>query len=152
MRRTILNGRVLFLCAFLLTFLSIAFAQERLTITTYYPSPYGVYKLLRLVPDALTADTDCTSSREGAMQYSNTEHRPLVCTNITPAGAPTLRWKPAAGEVPPGTWCGHCDSVLPGNNQSCKGVNICSGGPCPLGWTKVTYTIGTTTFVVCIKQ
>ena len=36
-----------FLCAFILLATSIALAQEQVTITTYYPAPYGIYKELR---------------------------------------------------------------------------------------------------------
>lgn len=35
------------LCAFIFLATSIALAQEQVTITTYYPAPYGIYKELR---------------------------------------------------------------------------------------------------------
>jgi hypothetical protein len=120
--------------------MQIASAQEKLTITTYYPSPYGVYKTLRLFPDAIALDGACTA--EGEMEYSSVEHRLLVCTNITPAGAPTLKWQTALGAggaaLPPGTLCGAC---ILGTNISCQGVDVCATG-CPAGWTRLGNSIG----------
>ena len=67
----------------------ICFAQgnsEQLTITTYYPSPYGVYKNLRLFPYAATnfvAEGDCsatgTKNQQGDLAYSQTDNKPLYC-------------------------------------------------------------------------
>ncbi|MFA5271154.1 MAG: hypothetical protein WC412_02285 [Candidatus Omnitrophota bacterium] len=60
------------------------FAQtETLTITTYYPAPFGVYRNLRLFPtptaDAGICDNAHTDS-EGIVYYDNTLNRLRVCT------------------------------------------------------------------------
>jgi hypothetical protein len=72
-----------FLSGFILLsfiFLSPAFSQsanETLTISTYYPSPYGVYKELRLYPH--TSPTACDSLTEGNMYYNSATHEVMVC-------------------------------------------------------------------------
>jgi len=59
----------------LIVFLSmttLAFAQgesEQLTITTYYPSPYGVYKTLRIFPYN-DAPPTCNPDNRGLLYYS----------------------------------------------------------------------------------
>lgn len=58
------------------------FAQEEsVTITTYYPSPYGVYKEMRLHPN--TSPSTCDATNEGAMYYDDSSNEPLVCEEIT---------------------------------------------------------------------
>ena len=74
---------------------SLSFAQqtEQLTITTYYPSPYGVYNTLRLFPrsDVHTGD-GCTNA--GELAYSQPDNVLLVCDGVT--------WqKIQSGEQPP---------------------------------------------------
>ena len=73
---------------FTLVLLSFSFAQqqnEHLTITTYYPSPFGVYNEERLFPHdtpTVTCDgtpNDPSNNREGWMYYSNNLHLLLVC-------------------------------------------------------------------------
>jgi hypothetical protein len=62
-----------FIIAIILSLLTIpAFAQlgnETITITTYYPSPYGVYKNLELYP----SDEPTVGVKEGVMYYNKTE-------------------------------------------------------------------------------
>lgn len=61
---------------------------ETLTIATYYPSPYGVYKVLRLYPTGdFAPGTDCSAEGEGAMTYYKDPLNPanslfLLCTGI----------------------------------------------------------------------
>jgi len=63
----------------MLTFTSFAYAQqESVTITTYYPSPYGVYNELRLYPNASPPST-CDINNEGAMYYDSSIHNLKVC-------------------------------------------------------------------------
>ncbi|MFH1504815.1 MAG: hypothetical protein ABIH08_05480, partial [Candidatus Omnitrophota bacterium] len=58
-----------------LSFLIIlpAFAQESITLTTYYPSPNGIYKHLRLSPILTTNRETCdaAAAQEGLMYYDN---------------------------------------------------------------------------------
>lgn len=71
---------------------SIVFTQgtnqaESLTITTYYPSPYGVYKTLRLFPNQDVAiGQACTNA--GEMTYDPGTNSPLYCdgSNWTQVG------------------------------------------------------------------
>jgi len=70
---------------FVLLFIGIPlFAQstDSLTITSYYPSPFGAYDRLRLVPRA--AITDCTGN-EGLVYYDSASHSLKVCTTGTSA-------------------------------------------------------------------
>jgi hypothetical protein len=66
-------------------FLSTTFAyaqEESITITTYYPSPYGVYNELRLYPHS-PATTPCDSSATGTMYYNSTTNQILVCNGTS---------------------------------------------------------------------
>lgn len=89
---------VSFLLAAVFVFLavSIACAQESITITTYYPSPYGVYKQLRLSPtDDFTPYAVCTN--EGEMYYDASANALYVCSS-NPSGIPSGRvWRLAPG-------------------------------------------------------
>ncbi len=52
--------------------------QEILTITTYYPSPYGVYQTLRLYPNGnFTPGDSCTNA--GEMSYNVDTNQVYVC-------------------------------------------------------------------------
>ncbi len=47
-----------------------SFGQEKLTLTTYYPSPFGVYDRLRLTPRAsLSAEEFCASVKDVGLMY-----------------------------------------------------------------------------------
>ena len=50
---------------FALSLISCSYAQERITISTYYPSPFGVYRVLRLFPGA-SPGTPC---EEGSLYF-----------------------------------------------------------------------------------
>lgn len=55
-------------------------AEESITVTTYYPSPYGVYSEMRLYPKLESDATVCNSSnQEGLMFYDKTMHALRVC-------------------------------------------------------------------------
>lgn len=66
-------------------------AEEALTITTYYPSPYGVYNELRLYPHS--PPTDCTADQIGLMYYNSEDHNLRVCRYNGSAYA----WEPVSG-------------------------------------------------------
>ncbi len=61
---------IILFCIFVLPISCICFAQsnytESLTVTTYYPSPYGVYGVLKLHPRPKPA-----TCLEGEMTYDN---------------------------------------------------------------------------------
>ncbi|MDP2940405.1 MAG: hypothetical protein Q8O13_10100 [Candidatus Omnitrophota bacterium] len=53
-------------------FFSLLFVQgfcEEITLTTYYPAPYGVYKSLRLYPN--NGPPSCDADHEGVLHYDN---------------------------------------------------------------------------------
>lgn len=58
---------------------------EAITITTYYPSPYGVYKTLRLYPNGdttLAAGYDC-GDKSGEMTYDKDTNAIFYCDGAT---------------------------------------------------------------------
>ncbi|MDO8661720.1 MAG: hypothetical protein Q7K98_00670 [Candidatus Omnitrophota bacterium] len=82
---------------FIFSICNIAFlfaADETLTITTYYPSPYGVYKTLRLYPNDDNALLAGCANRRGEMSYNKTAGALYVCSGTTDAGA---TWQSAGG-------------------------------------------------------
>jgi|GEM_PF-6130848 len=60
-----------------------AFSQntETVTISTYYPSPYGVYQSIRLFPAASTKVPSCGEEQEGLMYYNDdiSQKQLMVC-------------------------------------------------------------------------
>ncbi|MEA3226519.1 MAG: hypothetical protein U9Q07_11260, partial [Planctomycetota bacterium] len=57
---------------------SLAYA-ETLTLTTYYPAPFGNYDRLRLAP--LAAAPACDASLEGLLYYDDTADNIFVCAD-----------------------------------------------------------------------
>ncbi|MFA5271471.1 MAG: hypothetical protein WC412_03905 [Candidatus Omnitrophota bacterium] len=51
---------------------------ETITIATYYPAPYGIYKSLRLYPDKEFKPAEACSSK-GEMVYNNSDNHVYVC-------------------------------------------------------------------------
>jgi len=86
----------LFFISVLCTF-SLA-EEESYTITTYYPSPYGVYKELRLYPN--TSPNPCDNNNKGAMYYNDSDSQVYVCNGTA--------WKTLGSGCPD----------VPGANQS----------------------------------
>ncbi|MFA5100467.1 MAG: hypothetical protein WC547_06265 [Candidatus Omnitrophota bacterium] len=73
---------------FVIFVFSYAFAQqsEKLTITTYYPSPTGVYQTLRVAPSANPGDCVAGSPPLGKMYYNDTENSLYICTSNATSG------------------------------------------------------------------
>ena len=66
---------IVLILAFL--FVGIVYSQEKITITTYYPSPEGVYKSMILHPhDDFDPSGSCS---HGAMYYDDSEDRGYIC-------------------------------------------------------------------------
>ena len=67
-------------------------SSEEITITTYYPSPYGIYKNLRLYPnDDVNPGEACAN--EGEMYFDDSDSQPMVCRD----GATWLEWQTLGG-------------------------------------------------------
>ena len=76
------------LCFFISLLISPAFCDETLALTTYYPSPHGVYKSLTLFPsDDFDPIGACTN--EGEMYYDDSDDKIYVCDGIV--------WQPLSG-------------------------------------------------------
>jgi len=66
---------------------ALAHAQQTLTLSTFYPSPFGVYNILRLVPQA--ADPACAGV--DGLLWVNAQGELRMCFGNNPA-------------IPPGVW------------------------------------------------
>jgi len=92
---------------FILNFFSLGFSQENITISTYYPSPIGVYRVLKLDPGAQPVG----ACQAGEIYYKNVGagvlNRMYLCTDtgwqrlllnaeITP---PPPLWIPCPGGI-----------------------------------------------------
>ena len=65
---------------FILGLFTLSFSQEQITITTYYPSPYGSYNELQLFPHN-PAVTNCnTANAQGTLYYDSITRSVQVCT------------------------------------------------------------------------
>ena len=93
MKKTIIS-------AFFIIFFSYfsAFGQnEIVTISTYYPSPVGVYRNLRLFPIAAEPASACDSAgEEGTMYYDNGTNQVQICRQ-TGTAPDTFAWFPIGG-------------------------------------------------------
>lgn len=96
--------------------LLFAQSQESLTITTYYPSPYGVYKEMRLFPSSPSA---CNADNEGAMYYDENLHMTLVCRRTNTG----YEW----------------DIMLTGGVYTLPGF-LCSGTDTPIAYKTIAVT------------
>jgi len=76
-----MNKKVIFIFLGIILSSSFCFAAETVTITTYYPAPYGVYQQLRLYPVSNGASgigQACTN--EGEMYYDDDDNQFLYCS------------------------------------------------------------------------
>ncbi len=78
---------------------------ESLTLTTYYPAPFGTYKALRLFPGATLGGAECNADTEGLMYYDETGTQVMLCRDT---GAGVFAWTPFGG----GLW-----EISPDENQ-----------------------------------
>lgn len=58
-------------CAFILINALYVFAEEKITLTTYYPAPYGVYRELRVNQMAIGSNYRNTSLSDGTLIVSD---------------------------------------------------------------------------------
>jgi len=81
--------KILCVLLVLFVFLPAGFSQnvrkEELVITTYYPVPYGDYRLLRLYPARPSGDSfACDELHEGTMYYDQDKKQVMSCRLIAP--------------------------------------------------------------------
>ncbi len=104
---------------------------ESLTITTYYPSPFGVYKYLRLFPhDEQTPGAAC--SRPGEMYYDASDKALYICSDYT--------WKTVSGGAGSSGitftyYCYNTTTTPTGLIPQCSNAGG-SQGYCPAGCTQ----------------
>ncbi len=91
--------KISFIVALILTLTAniCVYAQETITLTTYYPSPFGQYDRLRLAPRAALPAADCNGFTVGLMYYDDALNSLRVCEDIG-AGA---QWGSVGGS---GIW------------------------------------------------
>ena len=125
MKRLGVFSRILFILFFIGFLCSLVFAQdETLTITTYYPSPYGVYRNLRLHPSSAT--NGCSSANdEGTLYYDLGGHTLNVCVYDDDADD-DYEWR-AIGGVQAGHWTQTDNNLYP--NQIHWNVGIGTNAP-----------------------
>jgi len=119
-KKLLLLSLSLSLSFLLLSLPAFLFAEESITITTYYPSPYGVYNELQLFPHN-PAVTACDDAHKGTLFYKSTDDQVYVCKGTT------LGWKPVSAGAPSG-FCVFSDTQT----------------SCPTGWTRRTQFDGRT--------
>ncbi|MFH1507329.1 MAG: hypothetical protein ABIG46_02725 [Candidatus Omnitrophota bacterium] len=107
------NRRILFLFTTLFLMSAYAFADETITLATFYPSPYGVYNELRLFPRT-TPPSTCNAGNYGAMYYNSTSQSLQVCTSTGwgSAGSGSLVYQCPAARSPSNQCTSYCTGQL----------------------------------------
>jgi hypothetical protein len=93
--------------------LTALFAQETITITTFFPSPDGVFNTLRLFPTVVPAG-NCAEN--GTLAYNSNDDMVYLCT----AGA----WQPISGLTP--IWTQRGNSLYTTDSTSNVGIGTAS--------------------------
>lgn len=70
--------------------------EETITLTTYYPAPYGVYNEMKLYPHSPSV-TPCSPTQEGLMYYDSIAHALRVCMCADPPTCSTYSWVDTTG-------------------------------------------------------
>jgi hypothetical protein len=114
--------------------------DETLTVTTYYPSPFGSYNELQLYPHN-TPVTTCNASTEGTLYYDSGDNQIKQCDGagnwVNMGGGITVTRR--VGSAGPSSPCaGNCIAT-----SSCVGTEQLTGGGCLWGgWGSLSF-IGT---------
>jgi len=151
--------KAVILCIFMLSVIVSCFAQtinETITITTYYPSPYGVYRNLQLFPSD-EPPADSPALQPGVMYFNKTEEKLFIYKNST-AG-----WVPVGGEASAGDALvnsahSQLDCTNAGGNVTDTDVGLkqCqfNAAVCPSGWAryKAYSTLGSATCNACASS
>jgi hypothetical protein len=126
---------ILLFCAFVLAATGVCPAQsnytETITISTYYPSPYGVYQTLTFLPND-SFDPATSSCREGEMSYSKSNQALYICKGSSPS------WK-TFGFVA-GNKKIKSDHFV--STNQCSGTKYSSGQTCDSEWYRdITFPV-----------
>ena len=111
------------ICCFFL-FSVVTFAQlnqtDSISITTYYPSPYGVYRNLRLFP---SQQPSAANAQPGTMYFNVTTNMTYVYVNAT------SKWQPVGGGAGDTYWQLNGTVLMPSNTAGvsdvCLGAGVC---------------------------
>ncbi|MBN2482957.1 MAG: hypothetical protein JXD21_01985 [Candidatus Omnitrophica bacterium] len=111
--------------------------SEELTITTFYPSPYGIYRVVKLEPsDAIGgAGGGCAAIERGEIQYNSTDNTLLLCDGST--------WVELGGEEGDYLWQYTGGAGGPIVNRRSSDVNVTSNLNVPGTLTAGTVNAGT---------
>jgi hypothetical protein len=113
--RVKVNKTILF-TALIMSLCSLCFAQtntsETLTITTYYPAPYGVYRNLRLHP----SNEPTTGVDRGVIFYNNSSDSLEVYTNSG--------WVNLTGGGGGGSWSTYRGNHIVNSNPGFVGIGL----------------------------
>ncbi|MBM3248778.1 MAG: tail fiber domain-containing protein [Candidatus Omnitrophica bacterium] len=135
-----MNRKIMFMSFGIILAASFSFAQEQISVSAYYPAPYGAYQRLSLHPNS-TIDpiTDPNCSNNGEMFYYDASNSIYLCsagtwqeiiavggggawtrvgTNLYTgdSGSPTQYWKVGVGTTgPQGKF--HVDPVSAGSSD-----------------------------------
>ncbi len=93
--------KIIFFLAIVFFISSSVFAEERITLTTYYPSPFGAYDRLQLVPRPQITKAPCDL---GLMYFRETDNLLQVCEadrNGNPVWGPVGLWTKSGDNIYP---------------------------------------------------
>lgn len=130
MRNYYLNIKIpIFIVILAVLMVSVAFA-EQLTLTTYYPAPFGAYDRLQLVPRVALPVADCDESGEvGTMFVDNSDYTILYCKD----NGGSYAWGPL-----PGLWTQNATDIYLSDKDAYVGIGIDPAVDLPLGTNKLT--------------
>ncbi len=119
---------------------ALILAEESISITTYYPSPYGVYNEIRLYPHSVPV-TSCDSTTEGTIFYNLTAHDIQICRGAAWGGGSGF-WAGSGNDI----YNTNSGNVGIGKNTPSATLHILGDDPPagnPLGTGKWFFTQGT---------
>ena len=124
-RRIVVAAGFVLFCSF------NAFAQqsEKLTITTYYPSPTGVYQTLRIAPGNDPGDCVAGTPPLGKMYYNSTENSLYICTSNATSGTFGYQLVPGGN----GSWAVNSNNLYVLNTT----MNVGVGTTAPQNYAKL---------------
>jgi hypothetical protein len=91
---------------------------ESITFTTYYPSPYGVYKNLRIYPNDDNTPGDPCAGKEGEMYFDRSDQALCICSGSPPT------WVPIGGTGGGSLWTQAGNNLYPNNNAWEVGIGM----------------------------